>query len=95
MSVTPSPTDRAPLITRLHRIEGQVRALERMIDHDAPCIDILTQVSAASHALQSLALILLDQHLRRCVAEAAAGGDLDADAKLRQASQVIARLVGS
>lgn len=95
MSVTPSPADRAPLITRLHRIEGQVRALERMIDQDAPCIDILTQVSAASHALQSLALILLDQHLRRCVAEAASDGAPDVDTKLRQASQAIARLVGS
>ena len=63
MSVSPSPTDRAALITRLHRIEGQVRALSRMIDQDAPCIDILTQVSAASHALQSVALILLDDHL--------------------------------
>ena len=95
MSVSPSPTDRAALITRLHRIEGQVRALSRMIDQDAPCIDILTQVSAASHALQSVALILLDDHLRRCVADATVGGGPDAEAKLREASQAITRLVRS
>lgn len=95
MSVSPSPTDRAALITRLHRIEGQVRALSRMINQDAPCINILTQVSAASHALQSVALILLDDHLRGCVADAAVRGGPEADAKLREASQAITRLVRS
>jgi CsoR family transcriptional regulator, copper-sensing transcriptional repressor len=80
-------------LTRLRRIEGQVRGLQRMVEDDKYCIDILTQVSAATKALQSVALGLLDDHLAHCVAEAAAeGGDTPAE-KVRDASDAIARLV--
>ena len=64
-------------VNRLRRIEGQVRGLQRMIDEDTYCIDVLTQVSAVTKALQSVAVGLLDEHLRHCVADAAAGGDAD------------------
>lgn len=88
-------TDHAALVARLHRIEGQVRGIARMIDDDAYCIDVLTQVSAASRALQSVALALLDQHLRHCLAEATEAGGQVHDAKLAEASEAIARLVRS
>ncbi len=82
-------------LMRLRRIEGQVRGLQRMIEEDKYCIDILTQVSAATRALQSVALGLLDEHLSHCVTQAAAeGGDIAA-AKVREASDAIARLVRS
>ena len=82
-------------LARLRRIEGQVRGLQRMVDEDKYCIDILTQVSAVTRALQSVALGLLDEHLGHCVTQAAAeGGDLAA-AKVREASDAIARLVRS
>ncbi|MEV0583666.1 metal-sensitive transcriptional regulator [Nonomuraea sp. NPDC050310] len=80
---------------RLRRIEGQVRGLQRMVEDDKYCIDILTQVSAASSALQSFALSLLEEHLAHCVAEAAAKGGPEADAKVKEASDAIARLVRS
>jgi DNA-binding FrmR family transcriptional regulator len=80
---------------RLRRIEGQIRGLQRMIDEDVYCIDVLTQVSAATSALQSVALGLLDQHLHHCVADAVAAGGDDATAKVEEASQAIARLVRS
>lgn len=82
-------------LKRLRRIEGQIRGLQRMVDEDEYCIDILTQVSAASRALQSFALSLLDEHLAHCVAEATAKGGAEADAKVREASAAIARLVRS
>ena len=82
-------------LRRLRRVEGQVRGLQRMIDRDEYCIDVLTQVSAATKALQSVALGLLDEHLGHCVAEAIAEGGETADAKVREASQAIARLVRS
>lgn len=78
---------------RLRRIEGQVRGIARMIDEDEYCIDILIQVAAASHALQSVALLLLDQHLRHCLAEAAQSGGEVHEAKVREAAVAIARLV--
>lgn len=82
-------------LTRLRRIEGQVRGLQKMIDEDKYCIDILTQVSAVTSALQSVALGLLEDHLGHCVAEATAeGGDVAAE-KIREASEAIARLVKS
>jgi CsoR family transcriptional regulator, copper-sensing transcriptional repressor len=82
-------------LKRLRRIEGQVRGLQKMVEDDKYCIDILTQVSAATRALQSVALGLLEDHLAHCVTEAAAeGGDLAA-AKVREASDAIARLVKS
>ncbi|HVX16395.1 MAG TPA: metal-sensitive transcriptional regulator [Acidimicrobiales bacterium] len=80
-------------LKRLRRIEGQVRGLQRMIDDDKYCIDILTQISAANRALQSVALGLLDEHLSHCVAEAVAEGGAEAEAKVREASDAIARLV--
>ncbi|MCM3925473.1 MULTISPECIES: metal-sensitive transcriptional regulator [Frankia] len=80
---------------RLRRIEGQVRGLQRMIAEDKYCIDILTQVSAATRALQSVALGLLEDHLAHCVAHAAAEGGPVADEKLREASAAIARLIRS
>ena len=81
------------LQTRLRRIEGQIRGLQRMIDEDAYCIDVLTQVSAATKALQSVALKLMDEHLSHCVAEAVAEGGKIADAKIAEASAAIERLV--
>lgn len=81
--------------TRLRRIEGQVRGLQRMVDEDAYCIDILTQISSASRALQAVALELLDAHLEHCVRDAIDGGGPDADAKIAEASAAIARLVKS
>jgi DNA-binding FrmR family transcriptional regulator len=80
---------------RLRRIEGQIRGLQRMVDEDAYCIDVLTQVSSATRALQSLALVLMDDHLSHCVAEAAAEGGKVADDKIAEASAAIARLVKS
>lgn len=82
-------------LKRLRRIEGQVRGLHRMVDEDQYCIDVLTQVSAATKALQGVALSLLEDHLTHCVAEAAAQGGPEADAKLREAHQAITRLVRS
>jgi DNA-binding FrmR family transcriptional regulator len=79
----------------LRRIEGQVRGLQRMIEDDKYCIDILTQVSAVTRALQSVALGLLDEHLSHCVAQAVAEGGDTATAKVREASEAIARLVRS
>ena len=82
-------------INRLRRIEGQIRGLQRMVEEDKYCIDILTQVAAATRALQSVALGLLDEHLGHCVVEAVAeGGDAATD-KIREASDAIARLVRS
>jgi DNA-binding FrmR family transcriptional regulator len=67
--------DREALVNRLHRIEGQVRGIERMMEEDRYCIDILTQIAAVNTALESLAFQLLDQHVRHCVAGAFASGD--------------------
>jgi DNA-binding FrmR family transcriptional regulator len=82
-------------LKRLRRIEGQVRGLQRMIDEDQYCIDILTQVSAATKALQSVALGLLEEHLGHCVTQAVAEGGDTATEKVREASEAIARLVRS
>jgi DNA-binding FrmR family transcriptional regulator len=80
---------------RLRRVEGQVRGLQRMIAEDAYCIDVLTQVSAATKALQSVALELLDDHLSHCVADAIATGGTTADQKIAEATAAVARLVRS
>jgi len=80
---------------RLKRIEGQVRGLQRMIDNDAYCIDILTQVSAVNRALQSVALQLLGDHLSHCVQDALAEGGQSADEKVKEAQAAIERLVRS
>lgn len=82
-------------LKRLRRIEGQVRGLARMVESDTYCIDVLTQVSATTRALESLALELLDEHLGHCVAQAVAAGGEEADAKVKEASAAIARLVRS
>lgn len=82
-------------LKRLRRIEGQVRGIARMVEEDKYCIDILTQVSAATKALQSVALGLLDEHMAGCVVDAARAGGPEADAKVREASDAIARLVRS
>ena len=78
---------------RLRRIEGQVRGLERMIDDDTYCIDVLTQVSATTSALQSVALGLLDEHLRHCVTHAAQSDPSEGDAKVHEAVQAVERLL--
>jgi CsoR family transcriptional regulator, copper-sensing transcriptional repressor len=80
---------------RLRRIEGQVRGLQRMIDEDTYCIDVLTQVSATTSALQSVAIGLLDEHLRHCVTEAVAAGGPEGAAKVAEATAAIGRLVRS
>ncbi|AYY11933.1 metal-sensitive transcriptional regulator [Actinobacteria bacterium YIM 96077] len=82
-------------LMRLRRIEGQVRGLQRMIEDDQYCIDILTQVTAATRALQSFSLELLDNHLATCVVDAARTGGPEADEKVREAQDAIARLVRS
>ncbi|MDP9072544.1 MAG: metal-sensitive transcriptional regulator [Actinomycetota bacterium] len=82
-------------LKRLRRIEGQVRGLQRMVDEETYCIDVLTQISAVTKALQSVALGLLGDHLGHCVTHAAAAGGPEADAKVREASEAIARLVRS
>ena len=87
--------DKDAYLTRLRRIEGQVRGLQRMVDEDKYCIDILTQVSAETRALQSVALGLMEYHLAHCVAQGAAEGGEVAAAKVREASEAIARLVRS
>jgi DNA-binding FrmR family transcriptional regulator len=83
------------ILKRLRRAEGQVRGIQRMVEEDTYCIDVLTQVSAATKALESVALALLDDHLSHCVAEASAQGGPVADEKIREASAAIARLVRS
>ena len=83
------------VLKRLRRIEGQVRGLERMVEQDTYCIDVLTQVSAATKALQAVALALLDDHLSHCLVEAAREGGDAAEAKVKEASDAIARLVRS
>ncbi len=81
-------------LKRLRRIEGQIRGLQRMVEQDKYCIDILTQVSAATSALQSVAIGLLDEHVRHCVADAAKGGDPGhADRMVTEATRAIERLV--
>jgi DNA-binding FrmR family transcriptional regulator len=80
-------------LKRLRRIEGQIRGLQRMVDEDVYCIDILTQVSASTKALQSFALQLLEEHLRHCVADAALKGGDEIDAKVEEATKAIGRLL--
>jgi len=88
-------TEKDALLNRLKRVEGQVRGLQRMVSEDTYCIDILTQVSAATKALETVALTLLDEHLRHCVVDAARAGGDEADTKISEASEAIARLVRS
>ncbi|MDA3644075.1 metal-sensitive transcriptional regulator [Saccharopolyspora indica] len=87
--------DKENYLKRLRRVEGQVRGLARMIEEDQYCIDVLTQVSAVTRALQAVSIGLLDEHLKHCVAEAVAEGGENADEKVKEASDAIARLVRS
>jgi len=92
--VQPGYTEhKAGVQKRLRRIEGQIRGLQRMVDEDRYCVEVLDQVAAATRALQSVALELLDDHLAHCVADAARAGGDEAASKLAEASQAVARLV--
>jgi DNA-binding FrmR family transcriptional regulator len=82
-------------LNRLKRIEGQVRGLQRMVEEDKYCIDVLTQISAATRALESVALSLLEEHLRHCVSHAVLEGGETAEEKITEASAAISRLVRS
>ena len=82
-------------LKRLRRIEGQVRGVARMVEQDVYCIDVLTQVSAVTKALQAVALGLLDEHMAHCVVNAVAAGGDERELKLKEASEAIARLVRS
>ncbi|MBP0456085.1 metal-sensitive transcriptional regulator [Streptomyces bomunensis] len=83
------------VLKRLRRIEGQVRGLQRMVEQDTYCIDVLTQVSATTRALQSFALQMLNEHLSCCVRDALAEGGEDANIKIKEAQDAIGRLVRS
>jgi CsoR family transcriptional regulator, copper-sensing transcriptional repressor len=82
-------------LRRLGRIEGQIRGVARMVENDSYCIDVLTQISAATKALEAVALALLDEHLTHCVSDAVQQGGDVADQKISEASAAIARLVRS
>lgn len=86
-------TEKDAVLQRLRRIEGQVRGLQRLVDEERYCIDILTQISAATRALEGVALVLLDQHLQHCVTHVTDPGETQA--KLTEASAAIRRLVRS
>src|SRR5690625_384626 len=88
-------SDKDRYLARLKRIEGQARGIHRMIDEDTYCIDILTQISAVTSALENVALALLDDHLKHCVVRAAKAGGPEADEKIKEASEAITRLVKS
>ncbi|MFB8188548.1 metal-sensitive transcriptional regulator [Microbacterium sp. NPDC055988] len=88
-------TDKTKYLNRMRRIEGQARGITKMVDDEKYCIDILTQISALTSALQAVAVGLLDDHLKHCVVDAARMGGDDADAKIKEASDAIARLVRS
>ena len=88
-------SDKEKYLARLRRIEGQARGIHRMIEDDTYCIDILTQISAINSALNNVALGLLDDHLKHCVVAAVQDGGAEAEAKIKEASDAIARLVRS
>ena len=83
------------VLKRLRRLEGQVRGIQRMVEDDAYCIDVLTQISAVTRAAQAVALELLEDHLGHCVAHAIEAGGPEADAKVREATEAVSRLVRS
>jgi CsoR family transcriptional regulator, copper-sensing transcriptional repressor len=87
--------DKDAYLKRLRRIEGQVRGLQRMVDEDVYCIDVLTQVSAVTRALQAVALGLLEDHLGHCVAQAIEEGGPEAEQKVKEAAAAVSRLVRS
>jgi DNA-binding FrmR family transcriptional regulator len=87
--------EKAAVLKRLRRIEGQARGLQRMVEEDQYCINILDQISATTRALQAVALQLLNDHLSHCVANAVAAGGEEAENKINEASAAIARMVRS
>jgi CsoR family transcriptional regulator, copper-sensing transcriptional repressor len=87
--------NKVAVLKRLRRIEGQVRGLQRLVEEDTYCIDVLTQISAATRALQAVALNLLEDHLNHCVTEAVAAGGPEGTQKVREATAAIERLVRS
>jgi DNA-binding FrmR family transcriptional regulator len=87
--------DKEVVLARLKKVEGQVRGIYKMIEDDRYCIDVLQQISAATRALQGVALHLLDEHMAHCVVNAVKAGGAEKEAKLREASAAIARLVKS
>jgi DNA-binding FrmR family transcriptional regulator len=87
--------DKERYLARLKRIEGQARGIHRMVEEDKYCIDILTQISALTSALEGVAIGLLDEHLKHCVVDAAREGGAESDRKIKEASDAIARLVKS
>lgn len=93
--MTEQSTSKKDLLIRLRRVEGQVRGISRMVDEDKYCIDVLNQVAAASRALKCVALGLLDGHLSHCILDAARAGGAEQEARLKEASDAIARLVRS
>ena len=96
MSSTPGYYDtKDDLLKRLRRVEGQVRGIARMVESDTYCIDVLTQVSAATRALQAVSIKLLEEHIEHCVVDAARESDAAAAAKVAEATAAIARLVRS
>jgi DNA-binding FrmR family transcriptional regulator len=87
--------DKDAYLKRLRRIEGQVRGLQRMVEEDTYCIEVLTQISAATRALQAVAIGLLEDHLGHCVTQAVAQGGPEAQAKVKEAADAVSRLVRS
>ena len=87
--------DKAAILARLKKVEGQVRGIHKMIESDRYCIDVLQQIAAATRALQGVALHLLDEHMSHCVVNAVQAGGAERDIKLREASAAIAQLVKS
>ena len=87
--------DKSDLQKRLRRIEGQVRGIQQMVEDERYCIDVLTQISAVTKALQSVAVGLFDDHLRHCVADAVSAGGPDRDGKLSEATAAVERLLKS
>ena len=87
--------DKDAYLKRLRRIEGQVRGLQRMVEEDVYCIDVLTQVSAVTRALQAVALGLLEDHLGHCVTQAVENGGPEAEEKVKEAAAAVSRLVRS
>lgn len=88
-------TDKAKYLNRMRRIESQARGVTKMVDDEKYCIDILTQISALTSALQAVAVGLLDDHLKHCVVDAARMNSADADEKIKEATDAISRLVRS
>ena len=88
-------SDKDDLLKRLRRVEGQIRGLQRMVETDTYCVDVLTQISAATKALEAVALNLIEEHLRHCVTDAIAAGGPAAQEKVAEAAQAIRRLVRS